>query len=439
MPRTIASYLISAAFAVIPLTAVAQGQKPPAMPDGKGKQLVEAMCSACHALNLIQNSSGYTRDQWKELTSYMVDMSGSPAQQNEVLDYLTKSFPPENPRQAKQVPGSYKIAFKEIVTTQLGQRTRDPIQAADGSIWYAGQFGNLIGRYDPKTQRTREYPLPPNSMPHTVQLDPKGRPWFSGNKNGTIGWVDPASGKATTWKMPDPEATDPHTITFDKNGIVYFTFQAANRIGRLNPDTGEIKIVKAAEQRSQPYDIKFDKEGTTLWVSCNARPCLLKVNPETLAVTEVKLPDPRTTVRRLDIAPDGMVWYVNSGAGKLGRVNPKTGQISEWDSPSGARSHPYGIAVLDGAVWYNESGVRPDMLVRFDIAKETFQSWPIKSGNIYAGILRNARITRQGTLLIHQTATNRIIEVTPERARSALSDEQAAAQPAAIVAGGDKP
>ena len=252
-------------------------------------------------------------------------------------------------------------------------------------------------------------------MPHTVQLDPKGRPWFSGNKNGTIGWIDPASGKATVWKMPDPEATDPHTITFDKNGIVYFTFQAANRIGRLNPNTGEIRIVKAAEQRSQPYDIKFDREGTTLWVSCNARPCLLKVDPNTLAITEVKLPHPKTTVRRLDIAPDGIVWYVNSGAGRLGRLDPKTGDIKEWDSPSGPNSHPYGIAVLDGAVWYNESGVRPDMLVRFDIAGETFQSWPIKSGNIYAGILRNARTTREGTLLIHQTATNRVIEVIPQK------------------------
>ncbi len=96
-------------------------------------------------------------------------------------------------------------------------------------------------------------------------------------------------------------------------------------------------------------------------------------------------------------------------------MNPKSGEIKEWDSPSGPRSHPYGIVVLDGAVWYNESGVRPDVLVRFDIATETFQSWPIKSGNLYAGLVRNARKTPQGTLLIHQTATNRIIEVIPQK------------------------
>jgi virginiamycin B lyase len=191
-------------------------------------------------------------------------------------------------------------------------------------------------------------------------------------------------------------------------------------VGRLDPDTGDIKVVKVSTQRSQPYDIKFAPDGT-LWVTCNARPCLLKVNPDTLDITEVQLPLPGTTVRRLDFAPDGTIWYVNSGRGRIGRIDPKSGEIREWDSPSGPRSHPYGIAVLDGAVWYNESGVRPDMLVRFDIATETFQSWPIKSGNVHAGILRNARVTRQGTLLIHQTATNRIIEVTPQRMRAAAA------------------
>jgi hypothetical protein len=60
-------------------------------------------------------------------------------------------------------------------------------------------------------------------------------------------------------------------------------------------------------------------------------------------------------------------------------------------------------------------GKASDVLVRFDIAAETFQSWPIKSGNVYVGILRNARITPHGTLLMHQTATNPVIEVTPQK------------------------
>ena len=417
MCRTLASLIVAAAFALVPVAAGAQGQvkpkAPPPLPEGKAKQAVEGLCASCHALQLINTSSGYTREHWQELVGAMVDLSGNPQQQAEIIDYLATNFPPNNRRAAKPVPGDFKVTFKEWVMPQLGQRTRDPIQAADGSIWYAGQYGNLIGRFDPRTGQTKEYPLPTNAMPHTVELDPKGRPWYSGNKNSTIGWIDPATGKATVYKMTDPEAKDPHTIAFDKKGIAYFTFQASNMIGRLNPDTGEMKVVKVASERSQPYDIKFDAEGM-LWVSCNARPCLLKVDPDTLAITEVKLPLPITTVRRFDFSSDGTIWYVNSNGGRLGRLNPKSGEIKEWDSPSGPRSHPYGIAVIDGAVWYNESGVRPDMLVRFDIATEKFQSWPIKSGNLYSGILRNARKTPQGTLLIHQTATNRIIEVIPQ-------------------------
>jgi virginiamycin B lyase len=63
-------------------------------------------------------------------------------------------------------------------------------------------------------------------------------------------------------------------------------------------------------------------------------------------------------------------------------------------------------------VWYCESGQRPDALVRFDPKTEKFQSWAISSGNVYAGIVRHMRPTRDGNLLIHQSSTNRIILVT---------------------------
>jgi virginiamycin B lyase len=295
----------------------------------------------------------------------------------------------------------------------LGQRTRDPIQAADGTIWWAGQFGNLIGHLNPVTGEMKEYPLPNNAMPHSVTLDAKGTPWYSGNKNGSVGKVDPATGQVTVYKMPDPAAVDPHTMKFDKSGIMWFSLQQANMIGRLDPASGDIKLVTAPSPKSGPYGVKIDADGTP-WVSCNGRNCLLKVEPATMALTEIKLPE-GSTVRRLDIASDGMIWFVNSSLGRLGRYNPKTGEIKEWPSPSGPKSHPYAIVVVDDIVWYNESAMRPDALVRFDPATETFQSWPIPSGGVYAGHIRHMRGTREGNLLIHQSSTNRVIQVTVQR------------------------
>ena len=131
----------------------------------------------------------------------------------------------------------------------------------------------------------------------------------------------------------------------------------------FDPATGAIQLVTTKTPR-QPYGIKEDASGA-LWVA-QRRALLYKVDPATMALTEVHLPLAGTTVRRLDIAADGMIWYVNSGMGRLGRYNPQTGEIKEWASPSGPKSHPYAIVVVDGIVWYNESGMRPDALVRFD-------------------------------------------------------------------------
>ena len=146
------------------------------------------------------------------------------------------------------------------------------MQAEDGTIWWAGQFANLIGHFNPKTGEKKEYFLPESSNPHTVELDNLGRPWYTGNKNGSVGMLDPATGKITVYKMPDPAARDPHTMKFDKNNIMFFSAQNSNFIGRLDPKTGDIKLVKTTP-RSQPYGVKIDAEGYP-WVSCNGRPCL---------------------------------------------------------------------------------------------------------------------------------------------------------------------
>jgi virginiamycin B lyase len=405
-----ATLTLAATLALFPLSAWAQGAGD-ALPEGKGKELVATICTGCHQTDQITRSSGYSAEHWKELTGTMVDLSVDKPTQTAIVDYLAEKFPPNTTRAPKVMPGPVQIAFKEWQVPTLGQRSRDPVEAPDGTIWWVGQFGNLIGRLNPATGEMKEFPLPPMAKPHTVTLDAQGTPWYSGNMNGTIGKIDPATGKVTEYKMPDPNAKDPHTIVFDRKGILWFTAQNSNMIGRLDPASGDIKLVTAPVPNAKPYGVKIDAEGTP-WVSCNGAPCLLKVDPATMVVTEVKLTLPGTTVRRLDIAEDGMIWYVNSGQGRLGRYDPKTGLSKEWMSPSGQKSHPYAIAVVNGIVWYNESGMRPDMLVRFDPQTETFQSWPIASGNVYAGIIRHMRPTRDGNLLIHQSSTNRIMLVT---------------------------
>ncbi len=379
------------------------------LPDGPGKQAVTSLCSACHDMRPIQRSSGYSPADWRGLIRTMIKLP--PDTENLISGYLGEHFPPNDHRTPTLIPGPVELSFETWVVPTLGQRSRDPVEAPDGSIWWVGQWLDIVGRIDPATGDMREFPLPAGAKPHSVTPDADGIMWYLGNRNATIGRLDPISGEITEYPMPEADAKDPHTGEFDAQGRFWFTLQHSNRVGRLDPDTGEIDLVELDRPRSRPYGIKIDSKGNA-WVACNGGPCLYQFEAETMAATRIDLPNQESHVRRLDVADDGLIWYVNSGAGRLGSYNPSTGEIREWPSPSGPKSHPYAILIIDGAVWYNESGMRPDALVRFDPEAESFQSWPIPSSGVYAGILRHMRASSDGDLLIHQSATNHIMRVS---------------------------
>lgn len=377
-----------------------------------GDELVQNYCATCHSSRYLERSSGYSREDWASLIANMVDMSGVPEDQSALLDYLAETYPPNNRRASKPVEGASNLEFESWLVPTLGQRPRDPVEDADGNIWWVGQWLDILGRINPATGEMTEFALPEGAKPHSVEIGPDGGVWYTGNKNATMGRLDPVSGQIREFPMPDPAARDPHTHVFDASGMLWFSLQQSNMVGRLDPQSGETRLVTAPTPRSRPYGVKIAADGT-VWVACNGSNCLLKVDPQTMAIEEIKLPGESTHVRRLDIDAKGDIWWVNSGLGRLGRYSPKSGEIKEWPSPSGLKSHPYAIAIYKGAVWYNESGVRPDMLVRFDPENETFQSWPMPSDDIYTGILRHMRVSRDGqSLLVHQTAGNRIMRVT---------------------------
>jgi len=93
-------------------------------------------------------------------------------------------------------------------------------------------------------------------------------------------------------------------------------------------------------------------------------------------------------------ATDGAIYYSDYARGYLGHLDLAIGKVQEWKSPGGAASQPYGIAVTrDGTVWYSESGVQSNTLVRFDPQTKQFSTTPIPSGG---GVVRNMVATPDG-------------------------------------------
>ena len=124
-----------------------------------------------------------------------------------------------------------------------------------------------------------------------------------------------------------------------------------------------------------------------------------------MQIREFTLPDPGARARRLAISADHIVWYTDFVRGYLGRLDPTTGEVKEWQSPSGPRSEPYGIVVTKGALWYSESNTKPNTIVRFDPNTEKFQSWPIPGGGY---IVRNMAVTRDGNPVMANSLVNEV-------------------------------
>jgi len=384
------------------------------LPEGEGKALVETFCVACHNTNYVNRVGGYSRDHWEELVLSMVDLEGAP-QLGTIVDYLAENFPSTGDRLPTLVEGPVTVAFENWKVPTLGQMARDPVEAPDGMIWWVGQYaaGNLVGRLNPDTGEMKEFPLPVGSNPHSVTPGDDGYIWVSGNGNATIIRLDPATEEMKIYPMPDPTARDPHTMVFDTDGIMWFSSQFGNMIGRLDPsvDDGNIQLMAMPVENSRPYSLKFDPNGD-LWVNCRNSPCLYRVDTDTMDVRTYAMAHPSSWARRLAITSDGMVWYGDTVRGTIARLNPETEEVTEWPSPSGANSEPYFMEVIDDVIWYDESGKRPDALVRFDPKTEAFQSWVIPSEQgFYGAIARHGRATSDGDLLLHQGSSNNIMRI----------------------------
>src|SRR6185503_8624706 len=83
----------------------------------------------------------------------------------------------------------------------------------------------------------QEYPLPSGITAHDVWADPSpgGPVWFSGQRSGHAGRLDPRTGKVEL--IPLGRGSSPHGVILDKDGSAWFTDGGQNAIVRVDAKT----------------------------------------------------------------------------------------------------------------------------------------------------------------------------------------------------------
>jgi len=242
----------------------------------------------------------------------------------------------------------------------------------NGPVWYTAQKQGALGILDPVTGKVEQIPLGQGSAPHGVIVGPDGAPWITDSGLNAIVRVDPATRAVKVWALPASTGyTNLNTAIFDKKGRIWFTGQSGYH-GRLDPASGKMDVWASPLGRG-PYGIATTPGGDVYYASL-AGNHIAKVDLETGAATVIKPPTEGQGARRVWSDSKGQIWVSEWLSGQVSRYDPATASWRQWRLP-GERPRTYSVYVDEtDMVWLTDWGA--NAMVRFDPAKESFEIFP---------------------------------------------------------------
>jgi virginiamycin B lyase len=284
-----------------------------------------------------------------------------------------------------------------------GSHPHDVSPAPDGGIWYTGQRNGTLGHLDPASGAVREIPLGAGSAPHGVITGPDSAAWITDGGLNAIVRVDPETDDVRVFPLPeDRPNANLNTAVFDPGGVLWFTGQSGI-YGRLDP-SGAMDVWDAPEGRG-PYGITATPDGD-VWYASLVGSHIARIDPANGAATVVEPPTPNQGSRRVWSDSEGRIWVSEWDAGQVGVHDPRDGSWQEWPLPGdGAMAYAVFVDEQD-IVWLSDFG--GNAIVRFDPATETFDSVDLPSAD---GAVRQLH-GRPGAVWGAESAVDKLVVVT---------------------------
>jgi len=361
------------------------------LPAGRGKELLQSQCSACHGVQTRMAATRRDEAGWTRAINYMRTtrksrLGGRIDDQDaaDLVSYLTKAFGPDSvlPASPAELP-EYKQTVRSFseeaasivyVEYEMPGPNRHPFGAApdkDGNIWIAYFGRNAIGRLDPKTGVIEEFPVPHKGTTgiHTAVPAADGSVWIGEQASNKLGKWDPVTRTVTEYQdryKPGFEENErggsKHTVRIDPDGKVWGTAVGAP-LTAFDPKTGEFAHYPDIVS---PYGIVMDPKGNPWFAEYSSTGKFGMVDYKTGKVSKWAPLTPGGWPRRIQIDSKGIVWVALYRAGKLLRFDPKTEAIKEFELP-GPSPTPYALGVdKDDSVWYSSDEM--DTIGRLDPA-----------------------------------------------------------------------
>lgn len=160
------------------------------------------------------------------------------------------------------------------------------------------------------------------------------------------------------------------TLNIDNDGKIWYTDTPDSRIGFFDSSTEKFENIDLPI-KSVPIFTETDLKNN-IWVALADRNILLKYNQDEKKFEEFKVsaaPQSGTTALILD--KSGNIWFTEAQAGKIGVINPDTGEYKEF-GPQDPLKEPTALFFDEnGNLWISEhTGFA---ITKFDTVLETFE------------------------------------------------------------------
>ncbi len=222
------------------------------------------------------------------------------------------------------------------------------VSGPDGALWVAvGILGSDILRFTTNGQLTNTYALNFGSTPGWSTPGPDGAVWFTQRFADRIGRID-TSGVITSF--PTSQGAAPQGIVTGPDSNLWFVEGGTYNIAKMTTQ-GAITEYSVGQTFPGLWEIAVGPD-QNLWFT-EYYPTynnIVRITTDGV-MTAFPIPTPNAYALYQTSGPDGNVWFTEEAAQKVAKINPTTGQITEYPYPGTDRPPESIVTGPDQNLW----------------------------------------------------------------------------------------
>jgi streptogramin lyase len=234
------------------------------------------------------------------------------------------------------------------------------------------------------------YGLTVARAPHSLVEGRDGKIYLTDSIGAAVTQFDPATRKFENFQVGNG-ALYPHTVRVDAAGVIWFSISFSEQIGRFDPAIRDMKVIKLPQApllsiigTSVPYGVAVNPRDGGIWYARLAADKIGRIDPVTLAVKEYDSPVRAPRRQRFDAA--GTLWVAGFSDGALAKIDVDTWTSTVYPLPvyaPGEIPAPYAVAVHPQTqeIWINDTML--DVAWRFLPNEERFVAYPMPLRGTY--------------------------------------------------------